>query len=258
MVVWGEAVHGLSLRFLAERGAEIEKAAKARFGLTERVDRSLSIDELDAQGKSMLEAGPRALDLAQSRTSAAGTGLTLLRHTAGTFLAGELVCRALARRRSLLVVFTAGAGTGPFDGDGMLIGVPGKERDAIYAASHSALAADRLRELLLLFGLADAVAGRAADAILGFTAEANEGTPRVAVLSSAATANVSRAKLKEYLMHTPAAASPAWCAVTDFEGRQEVALRKGLMVDGETWQALGRYIQRTRVPTSERSRAQAG
>ncbi len=257
VLVWGEAVHGLSLRFLADNGPQIEVATRHGYSLVESGAGTLACDELDAKGKCLLEAGPRALDLAQSRMASGEAGITLLTNTLGGFLAGELVTRAMARGRAVLIVLRAGAGDSLYEGDGLLCGIPTANGPLILAAGLEALSRTGAADLASALGLGGPAAAVAGDALRRFAEASADAAPRLALLVCRASA-AHGAQLAEQFAAAPVTGAPSWRGVSDFERRQSQALRHGLEVDAEAWSVLGHYIQRTRIQTSERSRTQAG
>ena len=248
-LVWGEVVHSRSLSFLAKHGREIEEAAKAGYRLTSNRAGPLPFHEIDASGKSLLEAGPRALDLAQAEASGK-PGVVLLRNTSGTFLAGALAKRAVARGLPLMVVSAAGKDSGAFEQPGVTIGIASGQEETSCAAPLQCLAAQDAPRRLEQLGFACEVAEAAVRLLSQFIDAAKDSPPSLAVLawrfSSPGDVNAA------------AEAASRWCRVTDFDTTMKDALANGIEVDADAWRTFGSYIQRTRIPTSERSRTQAG
>lgn len=248
VLVWGEVVHGTALSFLADNGRKIEAATQAGYRLTHRPG-PLPFHEVDAAGKSLLEAGPRALDLAQAEVSEK-PGMVVLRNTSGTFLAGALADRAVARGLSLMVVSAAGNGRDAFERSGVTIGIaPGQQQGSYTGGLEHLIGQDGPRRLEEL-GFARKIVEDTARFVSQFVDTAQGGIPSLAILAwrfgEAGEADAA------------AQAASRWCQVADSDTIMKDALTNGIEVDANAWSAFGSYIQRTRIPTSERSRTQAG
>ena len=262
LLVWGEAVHGASLRFLAARSAEIEEGARSQMQVRERSGGPLAVYEVDAAGKSVLETGPIATDLAHSRMDAGVPGLVLVRGTFGTFLAGELISRCLKRGRAAMVACSAPQTASAFDAGGLLLGLPGKDgANATFAGALDALDQDTTERTLEAAGLPACERDAAIGALSSFAIPGAE-DGRLAILSWIPPGEPHPSEAGPAAGRRSAAASlgPAdscWRAV-DFAERVQAAIRDGLDVDEAAWSDFHQFIGRTRVVTSERSRAQAG
>jgi hypothetical protein len=193
---------------------------------------------IDGAGLSLLQIGPRLIDLACGEASRSGCAFMVVHHTDGALFAPYLARRAARHgyRVVLRVVGLAASRAVAAEPDHS-----GRE-PAVYVGAGSASGdypddtrslMDRLHRFLVLH--ADATG--------------DDGWAAIAV-ERVEPGDESR------VQQAPSEAIAA--QRIDFDGALQHALRHGLTMDASTFARLGELLVSLRVPTSERSRRQAG
>jgi hypothetical protein len=244
-LVWGEAVQRRGLRFLRLNEQRIRASVPREFRCNE-VDVSGQTVTVDAQGKSTFESGPRALDLANGLAKGKNVGIALVRNTFGLFLLGEAIARAAQRGIATILLYASAAAhnTDEFEGTGALSLLPAP-----------AVAGTSIEQRVESLGGKAALKGfQLAQSFVAENESRKEGLSSFALLSFSRDA-VNSALTTEAICSKD---QQEWCHIADFGRRWQGALINGFVTEKEDWQALGKMIGATRIPTSERSRQQAG
>lgn len=259
MIVWAEAVNGCAFRFMRMEESRIRAGQGGRLGLQERPFSGGSVTRLDGAGKSILDSGPRAFDLANAGALANGLGVTELLRTFGTDLVGELLSRSMERNVAALVLVRPDLDMGEaarFDRPAVWLAFPGGGLVAAMARPGEGGTADVGSPFGALVSLlVDNAAG--ADLVAAFEAASDHGKDfsRMLIVSVALGADHRESCLAAFAEASLAAGLDLF---EDFEQRWELAHRCGFDVDKSDWDNLFALIGRTRIAASERSLHHAG
>jgi hypothetical protein len=242
MIVWGEAVHHMGLRFLNVHHERIRASLDKKCTVTDANSNRVIID---GHGKSVLEIGPRAIDVSSAAAACEGVGVAVVRNTFGLFLLGEAIQHAAKRGLGIVILYKGGASIGgdEFDGTGILARLP---------AAFDSVSVDQ--RLNVLGGTKALDAFQFAKSFLERNKNDEPDLSSFALIGIALQSNTSDLSIEAL----PAEGEPEWCKTTDFEQRLREAMMLGLSTNLGDWDGLTMLLHRMRVPTSERSLQQAG
>ncbi|NIF55715.1 MULTISPECIES: hypothetical protein [Burkholderiaceae] len=240
MILLTEALSGDAYRYLLDsKGTTLNAALRPR--VLHEEDGQYRID---GAGLSLLQIGPRLVDLACGEASRSGCALMIVSRTDGAQFAPYLARRAaLHGYRAVLCMSGPGAQrpvVAEPDGEGrkpiVYAGMEHASNDGVAASTPSLM--ERLGQFLALHS--DATAGHN-----GWVAIAVE---RIVQGDGKHPAPVSR----------DADADTEAVQRIDMDKALDQALRHGVTMEASTFSRLGELLVSLRVPTSERSRRQAG
>jgi hypothetical protein len=220
MLVWGEAVHHIA-------------------------DADLNSVIIDGHGKSVLEIGPRVIDVSNAAATCEGVGVAVVRNTFGLFLLGEALTHAARRGLAIVILYSRGASSGvdEFEGTGIL---------AQFPAAFDSMSVDQ--RLNVLGGTKALGAVQFASNFLERNKNDEPDLSSFALISIALPSNSSNLSIEAL----PAEAEREWCKTANFAQRWEEAMVLGLSTTRGDWDGFTMLLHRMRVPTSERSQLQAG
>lgn len=248
MLTWSEATGLGGLAHIRDSEGRIRAAMGRPFSVLTVAAGQVAITILDAAGKSLLEAGPRTLDLANAEARLAGAGLAVARNTFGTLLLGELTQTAVERGLGTLILYrTAVDGSLPAQA-GVLLRTPDSLAEIILAEGDAA-------GLIVGFApvLARIVGNEAADGVVALLAE------EVASASSTVAVTSFPIDRSDEIAALFREADRADRPVVERQlGAWQRALNEGFCVDAADWAYLHALVARIRIQTSERSRTHAG
>lgn len=256
-LTWTQAVRGGALGFVRLNEDRIRAAIPRPFSYGEHRFGNTVGGVLDAGGKSLLESGLRALDLANAGARSAGIGIVLVRRTFGTLFLAELAASSARRGLGLLALCRPAAleGSGTGDRTEAVLGLPDGRVMVASPASGMTPAGDAVTDFL---PLVERIAGAAASAgIAAALAESADpdGLSDMMLLSFDVAAQPG---IDVAAAFGECAAGGRWHIAGDLQQRWQQAIDAGFDVDPLDWHALYALVARTRVVTSERSRSQAG
>lgn len=248
MLTWSEATGQGGLAHIRNNEDRIEAAMGRPFTISTRAAGPVDIAVLDAAGKSVLEAGPRGLDLANAQARLAGAGVAVVRYTFGTLLLGEVTQTAFERGLGTLILVRSGVDAGEPASASVMLRVADRLAEIVPA---NGVANNLVNNLLPV--LREIVGESAADAVVALLGEVPPRSSNVALASFP----IDRSDKIAALFRE--ACERAHLPVVD---RQLAAWRRaideGFDVDAVDWAFLHALVARIRVQTSERSRTHAG
>jgi hypothetical protein len=256
-LTWTEAVHGCGLRIIGQNEQRIREAVPRSFGYSERTIRAQPCSILDATGKSVLETGPRAFDLADAQAKMSGLGLAMVRGTFGTTLLGEFVTRSVERGLASLLLCQPSevvSAEPASDRCNATLAFPdGTMKMAATASTQAEPVATSFAPLL---------AEVAGDDVARELATALERSGIRAGFSDVMLISVRAPKDKLQAWSATfdhcAASAPGWQVDDRLSDRWQNAVNNGFEVDPQDWKLLYALVAQTRAVTSERSQSQAG
>jgi hypothetical protein len=242
MLVWGEAVHHMGLRFLNVHHERIRASLEKKYVFADGDFNSVIID---GHGKSVLEIGPRVIDVSNAAGTCEGVGVVVVRNTFGLFLLGEALTHAARRGLAIVILYKGGSSSSvdEFEGSGVL---------AQFPAALDSMSIDQ--RLNLLGGTKASGAVQFASDFLERNQNDAPHLSSFALISIALPSNSSNPSIEAL----PADAEREWCRTTNFEQRWQEAMMLGLSTTRGDWDGFTMLLHRMRVPTSERSQQQAG
>lgn len=248
-LTWPEATGLNSFRYVRLNEDRIRAAMKLPFALSTPIAGQVEVNVLDAAGKSLFEAGPRALDLANADARIHGVGLAVVRQTFGALLLGELAQTSVERGLGVFIFVSGGADENQ-DPCGALLGLEGGVTEIVADERDAAqLATDFVPLLIRLAGQA------AVEMVLALLTEG----PKDAALSNIAVLSFPLAQSAEIAAIFKKCSAEAGLNTAERQvAAWHKALHDGFEVEQADWTYLYSLVARTRVETSEHSRSHAG
>lgn len=247
-LTWSEAVGLNGLRHVRQDEDRIRLAMTRRFGIRPVACAGADFNVLDASGKSILEAGPRALDLANAGARSDGAGVVVVKDTFGWPFLGEIAQTSVERGLSIFIL-ARGCAPGCPEADAAILGVPDSLAE-VAAESGSLQLADVYAPLLERHCGSEA----AAEIRALLSRPAHDGATLDVVFVSL---RPDRAAGLAELFQT--CSRDNGLKVVDRQlARWRQALHDGFEVDEADWAYLYSLVARIRVQTSEHSRTHAG
>jgi len=250
-IVWNEVTAGNGISFLRHNASKIAASFEARMACDEAIVESGAMYSLDAGGKSLLESGMRALDLAHAGASQKSRGAVIVVNTFGEQIASDYAYQSLQRGRPIMILIRSGH-SGSSEGLSVIATMPDFELTLGRGpADPDQFPWDRLAALS-----GQSIAARFREGIVGRQSGASGSV--AAFLSIEGGLDSEPWTGIAQIISDCVAPPSGWTTANGLVKKWKRAIDEGLEVRIEDWNYLFELVARTRIVTSDRSRSQAG